>query len=184
MNTERLELIGPQAAAAAGMAGTQRAEADIGRILRLADLMDELPDGKFDMNSWGYERDQPPQYHESSPACVGAWAIRTFGNPQAARQIYRNRRKGDGTIARYAQGLLGIGERNAARLFRVHSWRDHNASLTTRDAARVLREFTSTGQVQWPDRRPLADRILKPTLLTNLIDLILTPDPRPEPTTR
>ena len=110
---------------------------NIDNILELADVLENVPEEKFDMNSYTHGC--------GGPACVAGWAVFHFYGLEALQKIGKHYK---------AKNSLGLDEKQSLLLFELIEW-THNIryngirKATPQDAAKVLRLLAKTGTVRW-----------------------------------
>ena len=143
---------------------TQTSHGNATRLEALAHHLENLDPHLLNMTTWGQqdlETGQPKQHNPNAPACAGTWTVRLLGDTNTAQRLLatpRNR----APIFEYARELLDITQHQADQLFMIDAWQSQARRITPRDAAQAIRDLSATGQVHWPDHRPLAHRIIAP----------------------
>ena len=112
------------------------------KLLALADYLETLPPGTFDMKSWTYlSCSSTPQGFCYTPACICGHALYKFDREKfdkAAEEIF-------GPWRSFGASLLGLGDETAAKLFTSENCGDQ----TPETAAHMLRNYVLTGEVNW-----------------------------------
>lgn len=127
-------------------------------ILGLADLIDSLPDEKFEMETFLRDRGEDDATC-GSPSCIAGWAAwEQQGRPKTLKDNLQNWASGHNNLINSALEFFGIPqndweERKRVRdeLFRGNYGAWANKHLTKADASRVLREYAESGKIEWPD---------------------------------
>ena len=144
---------------------------NVTRLEALADRLAHLDPQMLDFTTWGqrYQEDgKLDEYDPNSPACVGAWAVRMFGEPRKVEGLYATPHNGL-AIAEYARQLLGLTVRQAVSLFFLLA----NPSprvirhIPAGDAAQAVRNLTCTGR-PWVNRRPGILGVLRDEVLLHV----------------
>jgi len=100
-------------------------EPRIDRLIYMADLLEQLPEGKFDLSQW--------------ESCICAWTIHVAG--QTHRPL------ADINPIHVARLWLGVPLDDATRLF--HPDLSIYGDVTAKQASRVIRHYADTGKVNW-----------------------------------
>ena len=105
------------------------------RILELADLIEQLPEEKYDQTTWKHDC--------GSPACIAGWTVFKFHEyPDELEAM-----PGD-EVTITAKCLLGLDWDTAENLFKANPL-GSVFDVTTTEAAACLRHLAETGKVQW-----------------------------------
>lgn len=104
------------------------------RMMMLADLLDSLPEEKFDLTFWINDREQEQEtpdyvdlsvYDCNTTACIAGWAV-ALKNDLAVDQLYC------GDVEREAGDYLGLNRQEMQRLFYYGTetiWADYKHDL-------------------------------------------------------